>query len=921
MASIVTNLTCELTAPVSVVFLPGNMFSMDNGGNIINVFVVQNGEPVALGGSISANVIRSDGTTVAITGAFEGNKAYVILPQACYAVPGIIHIVMKITEGTTITTIAAITANVYQSSTDAIVDPGTLVPSVAALIEAIEDAVDSIPVDYSGLLLTLAKDYSTSKTYIVGEYAWQAGVLKRCIVPITTAESYTAAHWTNAILGDDVTALKSALQLTADGSESIDISGFSSISCVVSDSNTLTRSAAKYRSRQFAPNEFWKKIAITANPDFNTHVTFVTEALPTTPTSGTDMSSALCTGETGRHVVTKGTTETVAIPSDCAYIVIAYTSNGNDVTPSSVVVYTEMGGEMEGKQDLLTFDNEPIPASENPVKSGGVYKAMEKVVSGIGSVFQNFIQKSISSSTGKLTDTGAENCITNSALIPIDAIFAAKADVKCIALYLYADDGSFIRTTASNSQSFVGMDFIESVLADSPTAKYVRVRFGNSTNPVTLQTYGQMGVSLILMQDLASGNGHVTFDSIAGYGNEDREFTSSDENDLDFSITVPFNGDTRNQIFTCNAKYEQAEGVTDVPTIIFRYGETLNRTTQYILANKGDFTEKQWRVIRYPGMKTALTILFHIPVGVTVTIKDFYNTYTDEIIRTPHGIRFNGHQKYLPSLMNPDTLPGVMMAVKCGACAMIQIPKRLSDGTWIFYHDDSLVYNDTYIRQADGTALPSTYDHTLWKNIDFETANSWDWGISKNSMFTGTKPMTMEQFFTICGKTGIMPMLSIHPWPSSAELGEIKAIARKCGVLNRLGIKCLVSHIAEAYAAFGNDIESYTVDVSSGTQTASVVNAAISAMDGLSGCTVRRVIELFANTAYNAYFGESTYDPFKLIADAGYVCSLAMQTGTYHPTLPNSNNAILKGTDIEYWQNKGVSEYTYEYDWSNGLNW
>ena len=211
MASIVTNLTCELTAPVSVVFLPGNMFSMDNGGNIINVFVVQNGEPVALGGSVSANVIRSDGTTVAITGALEGNKAYIILPQACYAVPGIIHIVMKITEGTTITTIAAVTANVYQSSTDAVVDPGTLVPSIAALIEAIEDAVDSIPVDYSGLLATLAADYSTSKTYKVGDYAWYGGVLKRCIVAITTAESYTAAHWTNAVIGDDLSALKSAI--------------------------------------------------------------------------------------------------------------------------------------------------------------------------------------------------------------------------------------------------------------------------------------------------------------------------------------------------------------------------------------------------------------------------------------------------------------------------------------------------------------------------------------------------------------------------------------------------------------------------------------------------------------------------------------------------------------------------------------
>ena len=754
-----------------------------------------------------------------------------------------------------------------------------------------------------------------------GSYVTNAGALY--YLPNGHAANTTWANTskTEVKAGSELTNLKSALILTADGSESIDISEFSSISCAVSGENTLTRSAAKYRSRQFAPNEFWKKIEIAANQDYQTHVTFVTEALPTTPTSGTDMSSSLCTGETGRHVVLKGETGIFSIPEDCAYIVIAYTVNGNDTTPSSVVVYTETGGEIKGKQDLLTFDNEPIPASANPVKSGGVYKTMEKVVSGIGSVFQNFVQKNISSTTGKLSNTGAENCITNSALIPIDAIFAAKADVKCIALYLYADDGSFIRTTASNSQSFVGMDYIDSVLADSPTAKYVRVRFGNSTNPVTLQTYEQMGVSLILIEDLASGNGHVAFDSIAVYGNEDREFTPSDESDLDFTVTVPFNGDTRNQIFTCNAKYEQAEGVTDVPTIIFRYGDTLNRTTQYILGNKGDYETKQWRVIRYPGMTTALSILFHIPVGVTVTIKDFYNTYTDEVNRTPYGIRFNGHQKYLPSLMNPDTLPGVMMAVKSGACAMIQIPKRLSDGTWIFYHDDSLYYNDTYIRQADGTQLPSTYNGTLWKNIDFETANSWDWGISKNSMFTGTKPMTMEQFFTICGKTGIMPMLSIHPWPSASELGEIKAIAKRCGVLNRLGIKCPTSHIAEAYAVFGNDVESYTIDVSSGAQTSSVINSAISAMDGLSGCTVRRVIELFVSTTYNAYFGSTQFDAFKLIADAGYGCSIAMQTGTYHPTLPNSNNAILKGTDIEYWQNKGVSEYTYEYDWSNGLNW
>jgi lysophospholipase L1-like esterase len=56
----------------------------------------------------------------------------------------------------------------------------------------------------------LAKNYSSSKTYVVGEYAWEAGVLKRCIIPISAGETYTAAHWTDACLGDDLTSLKSA---------------------------------------------------------------------------------------------------------------------------------------------------------------------------------------------------------------------------------------------------------------------------------------------------------------------------------------------------------------------------------------------------------------------------------------------------------------------------------------------------------------------------------------------------------------------------------------------------------------------------------------------------------------------------------------------------------------------------------------
>lgn len=56
----------------------------------------------------------------------------------------------------------------------------------------------------------LADDYSTSKTYAVGDYVIYSGNLYRCTTAIATAESWTAAHWTQAQVGPDLNDLKSA---------------------------------------------------------------------------------------------------------------------------------------------------------------------------------------------------------------------------------------------------------------------------------------------------------------------------------------------------------------------------------------------------------------------------------------------------------------------------------------------------------------------------------------------------------------------------------------------------------------------------------------------------------------------------------------------------------------------------------------
>ena len=141
----------DLCEAVKVRYLDGNVFSADNAGNLIGVHVFDNGEPASLSGSISGSVIRSDGGMVAIEGVLSNNDAYVVLPQAAYAIPGPISIIIKITSGTDITTLCAVVANVYTASTDVPVDPGQIIPSIEELIEAIEAAVATIPADYSEL--------------------------------------------------------------------------------------------------------------------------------------------------------------------------------------------------------------------------------------------------------------------------------------------------------------------------------------------------------------------------------------------------------------------------------------------------------------------------------------------------------------------------------------------------------------------------------------------------------------------------------------------------------------------------------------------------------------------------------------------------------------------------------------------------
>ena len=366
MATVNVNLTCDLQHPVQVQYIGGNMFSQDNAGNTINVDVFDDGEPATLGGSISANVIRADGATVAVSGALSGNRAYVIFPQACYAVPGTITVIIKNTESSTVTTIAAFVANVYQSTTDTVVDPGQIIPSISALIAQIEAAVDSIPVDYSGLLATIAADYSSSKTYpIVGMYAWQGGVLKRNIVPITTAETYTAAHWTNAVIGDDLSALKSAI----DGNLPDGIQAATGVRVYPFQSGyESTPAEGTVSSHTDSANYKSVKIPVTS-----------TDVVYFSGEGGLGSQRLFAILDEDSKLIYRTTTnnsgvKTVKISNytGAAYIII------NSKASYTGKVYCYIG------MNTVETDAEPVQNSTNPVQSGGVFSEIKIIKDLIG---------------------------------------------------------------------------------------------------------------------------------------------------------------------------------------------------------------------------------------------------------------------------------------------------------------------------------------------------------------------------------------------------------------------------------------------------------------------------------------------------------------------------------------------------------
>lgn len=184
MAQFVKQYVQDLTEDIHIRQGGTIVFNDDNLSNVISVDVLNNGEPATISGTVVGAVICSDGSTVPVDngsiGGENNNTVSITLTAACFEIPGRIGVGIQLVSGTTKTTILKAIYNVELLTTDNVIDPSSRITlEVSDLIDDIEDAIASIPADYTDLLDAIAPTFSSDNTYTIGQYVWHNQSLYR----------------------------------------------------------------------------------------------------------------------------------------------------------------------------------------------------------------------------------------------------------------------------------------------------------------------------------------------------------------------------------------------------------------------------------------------------------------------------------------------------------------------------------------------------------------------------------------------------------------------------------------------------------------------------------------------------------------------------------------------------------------------
>lgn len=204
MANFADWINQDLQEPALPEHRGGLAFTGDNRSVLIGVHVTEGGAPADLSGSVVAHVVRSaDGGTVTFSGLLDGSDVSAVLPEACFAYPGRIAVMLQLVDGTAKTTLCRAVYDVVAGETGTSIDPGSVVPDISDLLarlDQMEQATDAANAAAEAVPAIIAPTFDTSTAYTVGDYVYYSGALYR----------FTADHAAGAWTGTDAVSVKLA---------------------------------------------------------------------------------------------------------------------------------------------------------------------------------------------------------------------------------------------------------------------------------------------------------------------------------------------------------------------------------------------------------------------------------------------------------------------------------------------------------------------------------------------------------------------------------------------------------------------------------------------------------------------------------------------------------------------------------------
>lgn len=212
--------------------------------------------------------------------------------------------------------------------------------------------------------------------------------------------------------------------------------------------------------------------------------------------------------------------------------------------------------------------------------------------------------------------------------------------------------------------------------------------------------------------------------------------------------------------------------------------------------------------------------VFEIESRLTEIDSNIQILYAKDKSAVNPNIRSVNHRGY-NSIAPENTIPAYKLSKEMGFLWVETDVRWTSDGVPVLLHDQTI--NRT-ARNADGT----TIENDIYiKDITYEQALTYDFGIKKGETYRGTKIPTYAEFLALCRNIGLKPYVELKSSDATTELlNGLIQISKESGISEKI---TYISDSVDLLSSIGDTVKNSGLGLVTGSVNANTI-ASISSL-------------------------------------------------------------------------------------------